>query len=219
MSPAATRVVLVRHAESEWNASGRFQGHQGAGLSRRGAVQAEATAAHLAVIEPAVGLIVRSDLQRVAESAAPAESRFPDVDVLVDERLREVDVGYWSGLSHEEIAERDPDGFRAWRDGRDLPRGGGETLAEMQHRVLAALDDAAARVGAGTVLVFTHGGPVRAAVTSALGLSVTDRRRLSTVANGSLTVLEFADGHRSVLTFNATGHLAAVRGKGRAQPV
>jgi len=199
-------LVLVRHGESIWNAQGRVQGHGGTGLSRRGHAQARATAEVLAYRYPDAGLLVRSDLQRVAETAAPTEARL-GVEVRVDERLREIDVGTWSGLIYAEIEERDPLGFQAWstRGDRDVRRGGGETFAELRERVWPAiLELSGAR---GTVLVFTHGGPIRVAVASALGLPAQGETRLAGPGNCSLTLLEWRDGRHRLRAYNGVDHL------------
>ena len=81
----------------------------------------------------------------------------------VDPRLWEIDVGRHAGRLHEEVAESDAEEMRLWRAAPSRVRlGGGETLAELQRRVVAALRDAvhAAETDAG-LLIVTHGGPIR----------------------------------------------------------
>lgn len=200
-----TRLLLVRHGESLWNAENRLQGHGGTGLSPLGHAQAQATAEHLAKTYREVSLIVRSDLPRVAETAAPTEA-LVDAEVRLDERLREIDVGFWSGLTWDEVAVRDPEGLRRWRAGEDVARGGGETWAQLRARVWPALNDLH-DVG-GLVLVFTHGGPIRIGVAAALDLPLFGEERLAPVANCSLTEIGF-DGDRVRLhSYNRSGHLA-----------
>lgn len=209
MIAGSLRLVLVRHAESEWNAAGRWQGHAGSGLTVRGRAQAEATARYLARRERSVVLIARSDLPRVAETAAPAQARF-GVQVVQDAALRELDVGEWAGLTHEQVVASDPDGYAAWQAGHDVARGGGETFAALRGRVTEALWRLADHVGQGTVLVFTHGGPVRVAVAEALGLPPGGERRVLGVRNASLTVLQRRDGQWALRAFNEAGHLDIV---------
>lgn len=205
------RIVLVRHGESEWNAAGLIQGHAGIGLTDRGQAQAEAVATFLAQEYPDCGLLVRSDLTRVAETAASTEQAF-DLTARVDRRLREIDVGAWSGKTHEQVAVEDPDGLDAWQRGFDTPRGGGERLSELQARVLAAVHDVAEEAAAGgddTAILFTHGGPVRAVVEAVVGLPVDRTRVLGPVGNGSMTLVEWdtrGEGSR-LLSYNGCGHL------------
>lgn len=206
----ASRLILIRHGESTWNAEGRLQGHGGEGLSERGRHQADAVAAALPSLVSDVGMVARSDSERVVETAAPSE-RVLRGPVAVDQRLREIDVGWWTGLTREEAADRDPDTMQRWVAGEDVPRGDGETFAELRARVWAALGDVAARADDGcSALVFTHGGPVRVAVAAALQLPPGGERRLESVANASMTVLRRRGGDRPTWTlagYNATGHL------------
>ena len=128
-----TRILLVRHGETDWNRDERWQGHAGPSLNQRGRAQAEAVAARLAGRQPAA--LVTSDLPRAVETAeviAEATGLRPSLDA----GLREVDVGSWSGLTREEAELSDPDGYARWdvrrewlerrRDLRpDAPPGGG----------------------------------------------------------------------------------------------
>ena len=144
-------MVLIRHGESEWNAVGRWQGHSDIGLSPLGRRQADVTAEFLARHESDVRLIVASDLVRVTQTAAPAARAF-GLDVHLDRRLREIDVGWWRGLTSAEIADREPAMFAEFRAGRDVPRGGAETEAQLRSRVTAAVEELRHRCADGTLL-------------------------------------------------------------------
>ncbi len=198
------RVVLIRHGETVWNAEGRWQGHDGGGLSALGRAQAAAAAAHLAREADDVVALVRSDLERVEATAAPILARL-DVPERVDARWREIDVGSWSGRTHAEVAEVDPEGYADWVAGGDPRRGGGETDDELHARVAAALDELTE--GSGTVLVVTHGGPVRHAVASALGLGAAGRHRLGRASNTGRSTLQRGRGGWRLLGYDATDHL------------
>lgn len=220
----AVRLVLVRHGESEWNAAGILQGHGGPGLTARGHEQAAATARMLAGDHPGALLLARSDLPRVVETAAPTEERLP-VPLRVDKRLREIDVGSWSGLTREQAAAADPADYAAWVRGVDVAPGGGETFAELRGRVVDALTElvgeAAEQAGAhepATVLVFTHGGPIRVAVAAGLGLPAGGHRSVKPVGNCAASVLDVPTpdalraGRALLAAYNRTGHLAAAAG-------
>lgn len=205
----AERVVLIRHGESRWNATGRWQGQRGPGLSDLGHRQAKVTAAFLASHVVGVAVLVSSDLPRVTETAEPV-ARVLGLPVETDPRLREIDVGWWSGLTTDEILARAPDTMAAIRAGDDLPRGGGETVGELRARVAPAVAELAASCDGGTALVFSHGGPVRAVVGDTLGLSVIDERVLAGPANCSRTVLTYRDGRPRLACYNETAHLVSV---------
>lgn len=197
--------MLVRHAESLWNAEQRLQGQSGTGLSPRGVVEATQTSAYLWAQYPVVAAGVCSDLLRVEQTARPWASRF-EGPVEIDARMREIDVGSWSGRTWGEVAAQDPNTLAAWRAGQDVRRGGGETFAELRARVWEALLERSSRNG--TVLVFTHGGPIRVAVAAALGLPPLGERQLAPVANCSITELIVEDGQVELAGYNRRDHLS-----------
>jgi broad specificity phosphatase PhoE len=202
----ADRVVLVRHGESLWNAERRWQGQEGPGLSETGHRQAKITAAYLVAHVDDVSLLVSSDLPRVVETAEPA-ARALALVMRTDRRLREIDVGWWSGLTTEEVLARSPGDLAAIRGGDDLPRGGAETVADLRARVAPAVAELAASCDGGTALVFCHGGPVRAVVGDALGLSIIGERTLAGPENCSLTELSYRNGSTRLTCYNETAHL------------
>jgi len=159
-SPARRPLWLIRHAESSWNALGRWQGWSDPGLSTRGREQADLLARELA--GAGLDAIVTSDLRRARETAAIVAAALR-VELTVDTRLRERDIGTWAGLTTPEIAGRWPDALARLRE-RDpeLRPGGGESTRDVQARVRAFLDDLAARPSPGRVALVTHGGVIRA---------------------------------------------------------
>ena len=199
-------MVLVRHGESRWNAEGRLQGQGGTSLSQRGERQAKVTADHLVQRYPATHA-VRSDLERVAQTAAPWEAQVA-AEVTVDVRWREIDVGTWSGLTWAEVEEQDPTTLAAWRAGNDVRRGGGETFAELRARTQQALRELAGI--AETVIVFTHGGCIRLGVAAVLGLPPMGELTLGPAANCSITELELRPDRPVLTAYNVVEHLTAV---------
>ncbi len=202
----AERVVLIRHGESHWNATALWQGHGGPGLSPRGRRQAETTAAFLASLEHDVRMLVSSDLPRATETAGPAADAF-GVRARTDVRLREIDVGWWSGLTSAEVRRRDPHSIDAIRAGRDLPRGGAETARQLRDRVMTAVTDLVAACDGGTMLVFCHGGPVRSIVGAVLGLSIAQEQTLAGPGNCSRTVVLYGTDRPRLRCYNETAHL------------
>ncbi len=205
-TPAPCRLVLVRHGESEWNASGRWQGHGGSGLSARGREEAAATAERLASEFADAAVLVRSDLERVAQTAAPIAATL-GLPAAVDPRLRELDCGAWTGLTHGQIARSDPERYAAWARGADVAAGGGERVADLQARVVAALHQLLETQAGTTVVVVTHGGPIRVGVAGLLGRQIVHLgAACAPVGNCSLTVLA-ADGQVRVERYGDRSHL------------
>ncbi|MGC9665443.1 histidine phosphatase family protein [Planosporangium sp. 12N6] len=156
------RLVVVRHGRTGWNATGRFQGQADPPLDRVGYRQAEAVADAVAALRP--DLLVASDLRRARQTAQPVSARC-GLPVVLDARLREVDLGGWAGLDRRQVAHRYPDEYDRWSRGADLRRGGGETLAEAGTRAAAALVAALAGAAPGaTVVAVSHGLVLRAAL-------------------------------------------------------
>ena len=146
-----TRVLLVRHGQSTWNADGRWQGQEDPPLSELGEAQAREAAGRL----DRVDAVWASDLvraRRTAEVIAAARA----LPVRFDARLRERHGGPWQGLTRAEI-EADWPGHLT--DGRRPD--GYEGDDEVSARVLAALGELADAHPDARVLVVTHGGVVR----------------------------------------------------------
>jgi broad specificity phosphatase PhoE len=207
MMGGMTRVVLVRHGETDWNREGRWQGHADPGLNQVGWRQADAAAARLAREYPGAPLVT-SDLRRAAETASRVAAAL-DVSPALDARLREVDVGDWSGLTRDQVRERDEDGYLAWEQGRNTGYPGGETFAQLADRATAAMTDLFEQHSGGAVIAVCHGGTIRAMVASALSIGDAGRRLLATGANGSLSVLDTRRGGGiGLVSLNDAGHLA-----------
>jgi probable phosphoglycerate mutase len=188
------RLVLVRHGESVWNVEERYQGQADSGLTAAGLEQAEVAAVELLTRFGTADLVVTSDLPR-ARDTAEAYLRHVGVDAKQDARLREADVGSWSGRTFLDIAREYPDDLAAIGRGVDLRRGGGETFADVRRRVWQALADAATSVPTGaTVVVFTHGGPIRVAAAAALRLPMPGHLGFAPPVNASVTVIGSAGG-------------------------
>ncbi len=158
--PDSRHLILMRHGITGHNASGIWQGHLDTTLSDLGIVQARTAAAALAAYQP--HHLVSSDLARAADTAREVAD-VTGLELTLDHRLREVDVGGWQGLTTADIDERYPGVRAAVEAGEDLRRGGdGELLTEVAVRVRAALDDLFARMAPGeTAIVVTHGVSAR----------------------------------------------------------
>ena len=177
------RVLLVRHGESEWNASRRLQGQADIGLSDTGRRQADALRPVIEAIGPCRA--IASDLARVKETA----ERIGASDAQLTEQLREIDVGDWTGRSIADIEAADPYAYCGWREGTLTPRGG-ELWDAFSDRVCGVIE--AERVKpCKNLLVVCHGGVIRAILQRILGLSPA---KITPVAPASLSALRLAVG-------------------------
>ena len=149
------RLLLVRHGESTWNAQSRWQGQADPPLSPFGERQAEDATVRLAQVA-AVTAVWVSDLVRARRTGELIAQRL-DLDAVREEpRLRERDVGAWSGLTRAEIEQRWPGYLAARRSPPDFE--GDEALLERTRAGLAAVVDGS---DSGDVVVVTHGGVIR----------------------------------------------------------
>lgn len=165
----STELILWRHGETEWNRETRFQGQADVQLNALGEMQAKAAAIKLAAYEPQV--IISSDLSRARKTAETLADR-TGVKVAVDKRLREIDVGTWSGLTLDEVTAEFPDYRRLIHEHIDFPRSPtGETLTQVGVRIGEALLDIASQHRGKRVVVASHGNALRVGLAYVLGWS------------------------------------------------
>lgn len=153
-------VWLIRHAESEWNALGRWQGQADPALSARGREQARALAETLG--GAGFETLVASDLRRARETAEEI-ARAAGLALQCDARLRERHLGAWAGLTSAEIAARWPHDYeRVQARDRDVRPGGGESIRDVEARARGFFLELAERSEAARIAVVAHGGVIRA---------------------------------------------------------
>jgi broad specificity phosphatase PhoE len=175
------RVVLLRHGRTEWNATGRFQGQLDSPLDLIGRAQAAAAAVAVSPMQP--DALVSSDLARALDTAAAVAAE-AGTEVAVDQRLREIDLGQWQGLTRAEARAQFPEEYARWQAGEDARRGGGETYAEVGVRAAECVAEWLDRLGSGSLLVaVTHGGTARATIGTLLGMAPDSWWRLAPLSN------------------------------------
>ncbi len=169
-------LVVLRHGKTDDNLRGIFQGHRDSELMSTGWSQARAVAPMVAAVEPVA--IVSSDLRRAADTA-DVVAAVVGLPVRRDARLREIDVGEWTGRSRAHVRQTDARTLDALAAGLDVRRGGtGETLAEVALRARAAADEVVAGLGSGmTAVLVCHGITSRALVASLVGMDQADATR------------------------------------------
>jgi probable phosphoglycerate mutase len=177
-------IVIVRHADTDWTASGQHTGHSDIPLNEIGRVVASRLGPRLA--EWSFGEVWCSPLQRAVATCELAG--YGDRCVLRDE-LIEWDYGDYEGVTSEQIEARRP-GWNLWRDG--CP--GGERAADVGRRADAAL---AAVPAQGCLLVFSHGHYLRVLIARWLELEPTGGA-LFLLAPGAIGVLAHEHGRRAL---------------------
>lgn len=177
----ATRLVLLRHGQTDWNVAGRFQGQLDVGLNDVGRAQAEAAATAVQALAPDV--VYSSNLSRALDTARLV-TRTTGLEVNADERLQEINVGTWGGLTGTEMADREPGFAAALRNGTDFRRSPqGETADEVGTRMRLALTDIVGRHEGSTILVVSHGLAIRMACGYLLGWDFAHTWQLGPMGN------------------------------------
>jgi broad specificity phosphatase PhoE/ribonuclease HI len=202
---APTRLLLLRHGQTELSAQRRYSGRGDPALTDLGRRQADAAAEYVAR-RGGIAAVVTSPLQRAYDTAAAAAKAL-GADVVVDDDLIETDFGAWEGLTFAEAAGRDPDLHRNWLGDNSIEPPGGESFASVAHRVRRARDRIIAEYGGANVLVVSHVTPIKTMLQLALdaGSSILYRLHLDLA---SLSIAEFyPDGKASVRLVNQTAYL------------
>ncbi|MEA4965195.1 MAG: histidine phosphatase family protein [Oscillospiraceae bacterium] len=187
-----TEIYLLRHGESLGNVRQCFLGHTDWDLTELGRRQAACTARLFDEIH--LDCIYTSDLQRAVHTAAPiAENK--RLPIHTDPGLREINAGFWEGLSFPEIAARYPAEYSLWH--HDLGRAaapGGESVAQMYERIYVTLNRIVRANKGRSILVACHATPIRALMTRFSGLPIEGAAKIPWVSNASVTMLCCEDG-------------------------
>ncbi|MFC8301575.1 bifunctional RNase H/acid phosphatase [Micromonospora orduensis] len=206
----ATRLILVRHGETEYTEQRRYSGRGDVPLSERGRAQAVATGARVAALAPSVAAVLSSPLSRCTATAAAIAGALGDVPVRTEDDLIECDFGEWEGRTFAEVRERWSGEMDAWLASPRVAPPGGESfthVAERAHRVISGL---VTSYPGETVVVVSHVSPIKLVLRDALAAGDGFLHRLFLDAAGISVLDMWPDGGIAVRTVNDTAHLAAL---------
>lgn len=190
-----TDLVVLRHGQTNWNLEHRFQGRSDIPLNASGVAQAKAAAATLGRF--AFDAVYASPLERAHQTA---QLVCPDTEIHLDERLMEIDVGGWSGLTWEQVTALMPAYEAHYANGVDFRRSStGETMADVVARGLPAVEEIAARHQGETLLIVSHGLLLNRVLHALLGL---EGRVLGGLGNAHYSELAFHHGGWRLLSHN-----------------
>ena len=203
---AITKLCLIRHGETAWNAERRLQGHTDIPLNARGVLQARQMAQALKNINLRFDVLYTSDLKRAADTADAVVKIF-GVEAQVDSNLRERHFGALQGLSIAEAPLLQPDIWQA-HIARDLEHnlGGGESIGQFALRVQGALDRILAKHAGKTILLVSHGGTLDMMYRIASKQSLS-AEKIASVPNASLNWIIHSQGAWTVGQWADTQHL------------
>jgi probable phosphoglycerate mutase len=224
------KLYLVRHGASTGNTPGNLIGQSDHPLSPLGEAQARAVAARLAPLGPMA--VYASDLPRAMATAAHIAAAWTpegggtagttawtsgggqagsaaDPAVIADARLREIHLGDLEGSSWEAFTDNQELTAAMEIDPFHVPLPGGESLALVRDRVMAAVEDIVAAARTEAVCLVSHDGPIRSIVNNYLGVPP-EKWWVMTTTHGGLSLLEFREDWVDLRFLNDTAHLTAV---------
>jgi broad specificity phosphatase PhoE len=180
-------IYLLRHGETSWNREERLQGITDVPLNGFGVRQSRRLVRWFTKTN--VSAVITSPLRR-ARQTARILCEAPHRSILIDNRLREIDHGPWTGSKIRGIARRLPVEYATWRFSPDRLRlSAGETLEAVYRRSSAVLSELVVSKISGDVLVVSHGVTNALFVCAALGLPLSEVCKFSQ-GNGCVTVLK-----------------------------
>jgi broad specificity phosphatase PhoE len=199
-----TRLLLLRHGQTELSVERRYSGHGDPELTPLGHAQAAGAAARLARV-PDVAAVLTSPLQRARQTAALV-AEATGAPLHVRERLIETDFGAWEGLTFGEARARDPQLHAEWLGSEEVAPPGGESFATVGRRIEAERAELVNEYPGATLVLVTHVTPIKMLLRDALqgGPGVLYRLHLDLAA---LSIVDFyPDGGASVRLVNDTSH-------------
>ncbi len=198
-----SKLLLVRHGDTEFNSTHRFLGHTDIELSPEGVEQVKKLRDRLA--SETIDLVYASDLRRAALTAQMLTSTHK-VKIVTSPELREINYGEVEGLTFEEIKSRYPDVARCCVDwSQDLKFPGGETFEEFTGRI-GKFSPKLRNATEQTILVVAHGGPLRVLLCYLLGMDLKHWRQFQ-LDVASLSVVNTHPDVAILSLFNDTSHL------------
>jgi len=201
-----TRLLLVRHGQTEYNAEVRFMGQRDIPLDAIGRVQSQAVAVRLSSERPSA--IYCSGLTRAFDTASAMEAAIPThPEVRIDGRLTEGGFGEWEGQLYASLKVSDPERLAAWEADRlNVAPPGGEPLQQIADRVQEAYRDILLNNMDKSVIIVAHGGSLQVLVALALGLPVQSYWKFA-INNASVTELRVDEWGAVLHLLNDTSHL------------
>ena len=201
-----TRLILVRHGQTAYNAEVRFMGQLDIPLDEIGRVQAQAVAHRLSFERPSA--MYCSGLSRAFDTASAIQAAIPThPELRIDGRLTEGGFGDWQGKTYDSLKAHDTERLAQWEADRlRIAPPEGESLQQIAERVQTVYDDILADNQGKTVIIVAHGGSLQVLVALALGVPLENYWKFG-VTNTSVSELRIDEWGAVLHLLNDIGHL------------
>ena len=201
-----TEIYVIRHVQAEGNLYRHMQGHWDGDVTALGVRQRDALSLRFKDIP--VDAVYSSDLYR-ARFTATAVTRFHDLPIRTDLRLREINVGPWETVPFANVIHDDPGHLESFmQDPEHFYLEGAETYHQVQARAMEALREIAEANPDRTVVITTHGVTIRCLLACLLGISLNDTQTVPICANTAVSHIFYENGVFTVDYVNDASHLA-----------
>ena len=200
-----TKLILVRHGETERNSGARLQGGKSdLSLNDRGRKQARYLG--LALKDEKLEAVYSSPLKRALDTAE-AISAHHLLKVQTDPALAEIDMGFIDGLDLAQVKESQPDFWKRWREeDYSVALPGGESVRQVQQRAWGAVQGIISRHREGSVVIVSHAIALQTVITAILGAPLSSFTRLR-LGVASITLFHIDEEKASLVSLNDTCHL------------
>ncbi|OKI77698.1 bifunctional RNase H/acid phosphatase [Micromonospora sp. CB01531] len=206
---SATRLILVRHGETERTVQKQYSGRGDVPLTDRGRAQAGATAARVAALAPSVAAVVSSPLSRCTATAEAIAAVVGNPPVRIDDDLVECDFGVWEGRTFAEVRADWSGELDAWLASTRVAPPEGESFAAVAERTGRAVERLRTAYPGETVVVVSHVSPIKLVLRDALAAGDAFLHRLYLDTAGVSVLDLYPDGGVAVRSVNDTAHLTA----------
>ena len=200
----ATRVILVRHGETDYNLKEIYQGFLDIPLNETGIKQAEMLAESLK--DEKIDVFISSPMKRAYLTTEKCATLHGKKIAYTDDRLKEINYGDWGGQAKKDIAKKYPEMTKVWKETPwQITFPNGENIRELANRYRAAIEDAVKKYPGKTIFIGAHSKGNRAFICDALELGLMHYNQFEQ-NNTCVNVLEYKDGQWKLLLMNSIAH-------------
>ena len=194
------QIIFLRHGQAKNNTERILAGRtEGVPLTDIGIKQAEHTAELLEHMN--ISTIYSSPIER-AKHTAEIAGKHNSLDVTIDDRLNELDMGKFTGMPYDDIFKSHGNVFMKFYNGElEIAHNGVETFPDVKKRILGIVDHVIEKHPDENVLLVTHMDPIKAMLSTVIDLSPTNLFELI-IANASLNIFREKDRKFSISGLN-----------------